>query len=129
MPLTRVAFVALSLLSAVSAAASANLSPDEFRRELVDVPLCGTPTTGALAGKTLCTLHLTDGTAVVAGAGILVRGLWQVTDGRICRRNAHEPPERQHCVDYERLSPERYKNSDGVEFCIGPCPEPAARPQ
>ena len=27
----------------------------------------------------------------------------------------------QLCVTYERLSNGRYRNSDGVEFCLGPC--------
>ena len=25
-------------------------------------------------------------------------------------------------VDYERAGTNRFRNSDGVEFCIGPCP-------
>ena len=117
----------IAVLSGFGTAFAANLTPEEFRRELLGVPMCGTPTAGPLAGKSLCTVHHADGTALVAGAGLLVRGLWQADAGRICRRNAHEPIEQQHCVDYERLSPERYKNSDGVEFCIGPCPD-AAKP-
>ena len=97
------------------------LTVDEFRRELVGIPLCGTPATGPLAGKQLCTVHLPDGTAVVAGAGLVVRGVWEADAGKICRRNAHDPLDKQRCVTYERLSPERYRNSDGVEFCLGPC--------
>ena len=46
------------------------MTVDEFRRELVGVPLCGTPETGPLAGKALCTVHLPDGTAILAGAGL-----------------------------------------------------------
>jgi len=65
---------------------------------------------------------LPDGTAILAGSGLLVRGVWDVEDGHICRRNAHEPPERRRCVDYERSDAEHYRNSDGVEFCLGPCP-------
>lgn len=98
------------------------LTVDEFRRELVGIPLCGTPTSGPLAGKALCTVHLPDGTAIVAGAGLVVRGVWDAEAGRICRRNAHDPIEKRRCVEYERVSPERYRNSDGVEFCLGPCP-------
>jgi hypothetical protein len=119
-------FVHLAVLAAASAGATAALAQpitvDEFRRELVGMPLCGTPTTGPLAGKALCTVHLPDGTAVLAGAGLIVRGVWDVDNGRICRRNAHDPVERRRCVDYERTGQDRYRNSDGVEFCIGPCP-------
>ena len=100
------------------------LTVDEFRRELVGMPLCGTPTTGPLAGKALCTVHLPDGTAILAGAGLIVRGVWEADGGHICRRNARDPVERRRCVDYERVGQDRYRNSDGVEFCIGPCPPP-----
>ena len=104
------------------------LTVDEFRRELVGMPLCGTPTTGPLAGKALCTVHLPDGTAILAGAGMIVRGVWEADAGHICRRNARDPVERRRCVDYERVGQDRYRNSDGVEFCIGPCspPEPGS---
>ncbi len=97
------------------------LSPEQFRSDLVGVPLCGTPATGPLAGKSLCTVHLPDGTAILAGSGVFVRGLWEVDGGRICRRNASDTIERRRCLDYERLSPHRFRNSDGVEFCVGPC--------
>jgi hypothetical protein len=124
--LTLARVVALTLLLPTAAFAE-TLTVDEFRRELVGLPLCGTPTTGPLAGKALCTVHLPDGTAILAGSGLLVRGVWDVEDGHICRRNAHEPPERRRCVDYARSDAEHYRNSDGVEFCIGPCPAaPAA---
>ena len=99
------------------------LSADEFRQELVGLPLCGTPKTGALAGKTVCTLHLADGSAVLAGAGLLVRGSWEAEGRRICRRTANDPMDRRRCVEYERMGPQRYSNSDGVEFCVGPCSE------
>ncbi len=121
-PLVRIAALVASLIGAAAAAAE-TLTVDEFRRELVGIPLCGTPTTGPLAGKALCTVHLPDGTAIVAGAGLVVRGLWEADRGRICRRNAHDPVDRRRCVEYERVSPERYRNSDGVEFCLGPCPQ------
>jgi hypothetical protein len=123
--LTLARAVAITLLLPAAALAE-TLTVDEFRRELVGLPLCGTPTTGPLAGKALCTVHLPDGTAILAGSGLLVRGVWDVEDGHICRRNAHEPPERRRCVDYARSDAEHYRNSDGVEFCIGPCPGPAA---
>ena len=97
------------------------MSVDDFRRELVSMPLCGTAKSGDLAGKTICTVHLADGVAIVAGSGVLARGLWD-TDGKsICRRDALDPPDKRRCVTYERLGDNRYRNSDGVEFCIGPC--------
>ena len=125
--LTLARAVAITLLLAAAAVAE-TLTVDEFRRELVGLPLCGTPMTGPLAGKSLCTVHLPDGTAILAGSGLLVRGVWDVEDGHICRRNAHEPPERRRCVDYERSDAEHYRNSDGVEFCLGPCPAAPAPP-
>jgi hypothetical protein len=120
----RIAIIAGAFAGAVGAAAAETMTAEEFKHELVGLPLCGTPATGPLAGKALCTVHFPDGTAVLAGSGILVRGLWEVDGGRICRRNAHDPVERRRCVDYERVGPDRYSNSDGVEFCIGPCPGP-----
>ena len=125
--LTLARAVAITLLLPAAAVAE-TLTVDEFRRELVGLPLCGTPMTGPLAGKSLCTVHLPDGTAILAGSGLLVRGVWDVEDGHICRRNAHEPPERRRCVDYERSDAEHYHNSDGVEFCLGPCPAAPAPP-
>jgi hypothetical protein len=124
--IVRIAVLAAAFVGANQALAQP-ITVDEFRRELVGMPLCGTPTIGPLAGKALCTVHLPDGTAVLAGAGLIVRGVWDVDNGRICRRNAHDPVERRRCVDYERTGQDRYRNSDGVEFCIGPCPpaEPA----
>jgi hypothetical protein len=93
----------------------------EFRDALVGVPLCGVPKVGPLAGKNLCTVHMPDGTAVVAGSGILARALWSLDGDQICRRDAEEPAERRHCVEYQRIDAFHYRNSDGVEFCIGPC--------
>lgn len=98
------------------------LSAEEFRRELIGMPLCGTPKTGALAGKTVCSVYLADGTAILAGAGILARGRWDTDGDRICRRDVLEPADRRICVDYEKLPQNKLRNSDGVEFCIGPCP-------
>ncbi len=98
------------------------VSADEFRHELVGMPLCGTPKSGPLAGKLMCTVHLADGTAVLAGSGVLARGFWDTDGRRICRRDAIEAPDRRLCVEYERIGGNRYRNSDGVEFCIGPCP-------
>jgi hypothetical protein len=125
--IVRIAVLAAAFAGATQVLAQP-ITVDEFRRELVGMPLCGTPTVGPLAGKALCTVHLPDGTAVLAGAGLIVRGVWDVDNGRVCRRNAHDPVERRRCVDYERTGQDRYRNSDGVEFCIGPCPpgEPAS---
>jgi hypothetical protein len=97
------------------------MSVDDFRRELVGMPLCGKASSGELAGKPICTVHLADGVAIVAGSGILARGFWDTDGKRICRRDALDPPDRRRCVDYARLGNNRYRNSDGVEFCIGPC--------
>ena len=97
------------------------MSVDEFRRELVGMPLCGKLASGDLAGKTICTVHLADGAAVVAGSGLLARGFWDTDGKHICRRDALDPPDRRRCLEYARLGNNRYRNSDGVEFCIGPC--------
>jgi hypothetical protein len=86
------------------------------------MPLCGTPKDGPYSGKQICTVHLADGSAIFAGAGMLARGIWEVEGSRICRRDAAEPAVRRRCVDYVRLGGHRYRNSDNVEFCIGPCP-------
>jgi len=115
-------FVVVALLGVTAASATDYLTVDQFRRELVGLPLCGTPATGLFAGKMLCTVHLPDGTAVVAGSGILARGMWEADAGRICRRNANDPNGQLRCVEYEKIGPDRYRNSDGVEMCIGPCP-------
>jgi hypothetical protein len=98
------------------------MSADEFRRELVGMPLCGTPKSGPLTGKLMCTVHLADGAAVLAGSGVLARGIWDTDGQRICRRDAIESADRRRCVEYARIGINRYRNSDGVEFCIGPCP-------
>ncbi len=97
------------------------MSVGDFRRELLGMPLCGKPASGELAGKTICTVHLADGAAVVAGSGMLARGFWDTDGKRICRRDALDPPTQRRCVEYARLGNNRYRNSDGVEFCIGPC--------
>src|SRR5947208_15223636 len=99
-----------SLISLVVAALAASVVPasaqamtvDEFRRELVGVPLCGTPDSGPLAGKALCTVHLPDGTAILAGAGLVVYGVWEADAEKICRRNQHAPPGKRRCVTSER---------------------------
>jgi hypothetical protein len=110
------------LVAFVPLAKAEPMTVDEFRRELVGMPLCGTPASGPLAGKMLCTVHLPDGTAIVAGQGMVVRGTWEGEAGRICRRNAHDPLERRRCIEYEKVGEDRYRNSDGIELCIGPCP-------
>ncbi len=118
----RVLLLAGMLLGTAGAALGEPLSTDDFKAQLVGVPLCGTPPTGPVAGKWLCTVHLPDGTAIAAGSGLLVRGVWEVDGGKICRRSPDDPMERRRCVEYEKLGDGRYKNSDGVEFCLGPCP-------
>jgi hypothetical protein len=120
----RMRWIGLSLLAAAlcgNAARADWMTLEQFREELVGVPLCGTPPTGAFTGKTLCAVHLPDGAVVVAGAGIIIRGIWEPDGGRICRRAANDPMERRRCVDYERISEGHYRNSDGVDFCLGPC--------
>ena len=76
---------------------------------------------GQFAGKQLCTVHLPDGTAILAGAGLVVYGLWEASGGQICRRNAHDPADKRRCVTYERVDRSHFRNSDGVGFCLGPC--------
>ena len=71
----------------------------------------------------MCTVHFADGTAVLAGAGMVARIAWEVDGRAICRRDISEPASQRLCVTYERLSNGRYRNSDGVEFCLGPCPQ------
>ena len=85
------------------------------------VPLCGTPDSGQFAGKQLCTVHLPDGTAILAGAGLVVYGLWEASGGQVCRRAAQDPVDRRRCVTYERVDRSHFRNSDGVGFCLGPC--------
>jgi hypothetical protein len=134
MRIARTAFACLAFGAPLLTAAAAPAEPltiEQFRAELLAVPLCGVPSSGPLVGKPLCTVHLPDGTAVVAGSGILVRGVWEADGDRICRRSPEDPMERRRCVTYERLDAHRYKNSDDVVACIGPCPpaEAAAAPQ
>ncbi len=100
------------------------MTVEDFRRDLINLPLCGTPNSGPLAGKAMCTVHFADGTATLAGAGIVARGVWEAQGRAICRRDVHEPADQQRCVTYERLSNGHFRNSDGVEFCLGPCPGP-----
>jgi len=107
-----------------SSPAGQPMSADDFRRELVDVPLCGTPSTGPVAGKAMCTVHFADGAATLAGEGIVARGLWEAEGNAICRRDIRDPPDQRRCVSYVRLPNGKYRNSDGVEFCLGPCPRP-----
>jgi hypothetical protein len=97
------------------------VSAGEFRRELVDLPLCGTPATGPMAGKPVCTVHFADGRAILVGSGVVARMFWQFQGDAVCRRDQHDPVEQERCVRYERLPDGRYRNSDGVTICIGPC--------
>jgi len=118
------ALLGLSLAACSDSAPPAQPQPmsvADFRRELMGMPLCGRLSAGELAGKAICTVHLADGAAVVAGSGMLARGYWDTDGKRICRRDALDSPDRRRCVDYARLGNNRYRNSDGVEFCIGPC--------
>jgi len=101
------------------------MNAEDIRRELVNLPLCGTPKTGPLAGKPVCTIHFGDGTATLAGDLKVSRILWDIQGRAVCRRDIREAPGQQLCVTYDRLSNGHYRNSDGVDFCIGPCPEPA----
>ena len=124
MPAARLSRLVLCVAALASAAVPVLAQPmtvDEFRRELLGVPLCGTPDQGPLAGKALCTVHLPDGTAILAGAGLVVYGLWEADAGKICRRNAHDPADKRRCVTYERVDRSHFRNSDGVGFCLGPC--------
>lgn len=114
--------IALLALCGASLAAAEPMSVEEFRSELVGAPLCGAPDSGPYAGKMLCTVHLPDGTAVMAGQGLVVRGTWEVDGTKICRKNAQDPLERRRCIEYEKVGQDRYRNSDGVNLCIGPCP-------
>jgi len=116
-----ITFVLASLSGSIVPADAQAMTVDEFRRELVGVPMCGTPDSGPLAGKSLCTVHLPDGTAILAGAGLVVYGLWEADGGKICRRNAHDPADKRRCVTYERVDRTHFRNSDGVGFCLGPC--------
>jgi hypothetical protein len=120
--LVRTIVAAALILARLDGVSAEPVTADQFREQLLGLPLCGVPVSGPLIGKALCTVHFPDGTAVVAGSGVLVRGLWELDGNRLCRRGADDPLERRRCVDYERLGPDRYRNSDGVEICIGPCP-------
>jgi len=118
---SRFALVISALALNVATAMAQPMTIDEFRRELIGVPLCGTPESGQFAGKMLCTVHLPDGTAILAGAGLVVYGLWEAIGGQVCRRNAHDSADKRRCVTYERVDRSHFRNSDGVGFCLGPC--------
>lgn len=125
-PLVVLAF-ALSLAGCGDATPPVTAQPmtaEDINHELVNLPLCGTPKTGPFAGKPTCTIHFGDGTATLAGNLKVARILWGLQGDAVCRRDASETAEQQ-CVTYQRLSNGHYRNSDGVDFCIGPCPEPA----
>jgi hypothetical protein len=97
------------------------MNADDVRRELIDLPLCGTPPTGPVAKMAVCTIHYTDGGMILAGSGFLARGFWQFEGDAVCRRDQRALVEQERCVRYERLPNGRYRNSDGVVVCIGPC--------
>src|SRR5258708_26144335 len=88
---SRLAIAIASFAAAAAPVMAQPLTVDEFRRELVGVPLCGTPDSGPLAGKALCTVHLPDGTAILAGPGLVGYCLCAADTGHICRRNQHDP--------------------------------------
>ena len=119
--LIRLTAIVAALIAPAASAGAQTMTVDEFRRELVGIPLCGKPDSGPLAGKSLCTVHLPDGTAILAGAGLVVYGLWEAIGGQVCRRNAHDSTDKRRCVTYERVDRSHFRNSDGVGFCLGPC--------
>jgi hypothetical protein len=120
--LLRAVLSAVACACLASAAGAEAVSPEQFRQELSGTPLCGVPASGPLQGKALCTVYSSNGTTVVAGAGFALRGLWDMEGNRICRRGPEEPFENRRCISYERIGPDRFRNSDGVEVCLGPCP-------
>jgi hypothetical protein len=115
------AFLALAGCGGSAPPTAEPMSLDDFRRELVNLPLCGTPATGPLAGKAMCTVHVADGTATLSGGGIVARFVWEGQGRAVCRRDVQNITGERQCVTYERLSNGHYRNSDGVEFCVGPC--------
>ena len=76
------------------------IAAEEFRRDLVNMPLCGKPTTGPVAGKTMCTVHASDGTATLAGPGLVARMVWDTDGSAVCRRDVKEAPSQRRCVTY-----------------------------
>ena len=52
----RFSLVTFALAASIVPASAQAMTVDEFRRELVGVPLCGTPESGPLAGKSVATL-------------------------------------------------------------------------
>jgi len=65
--------------------------------------------------------HVAGVREILAGAGLVVYGLWEADGGKICRRNQHDAPDKRRCVTYERVDRSHFRNSDGVGFCLGPC--------
>src|SRR5256714_15173723 len=112
-----VTLVVAALAASVVPASAQAMTVDEFRRELVGVPLCGTPESGPLAGKSLCTVHMPDGTAILAGAGLVVYGVWEADGGKICRRNAHDAADKRRCVTYERVDRSHFGHTDRAGRC------------
>ena len=93
---------------------------DEFRRELVGVPLCGTPEAGSSPAR--CCARCTCRTAPRSWRA---PASWSTGCGRRSAaglpRNAHDPADKRRCVSYERVDRSHFRNSDGVGFCLGPC--------
>ena len=71
------------------------MNVEDIRRELVNLPLCGTPKTGPLAGKPMCTIHFGDGTATLAGDLKVARILWEHAGRAVCRRDIREAADQQ----------------------------------
>ena len=91
------------------------MTVDEFRRELVGVPLCGTPETAPSPAR--CCAPCTCPTAPRSSPAqaLVVYGLWEAVGGQVCRRNAHDPADQRRCVSTSG-STQPFRNSDGVGF-------------
>lgn len=107
--------------AAAPAAIERPVTADEFRRELVGLALCGTAPSGPYKDKTICSVYSADGTVTLSGPQLNARGVWEIVDNKVCRRSADAPREKAVCLSYVRLSAQRFRNTSGMEFCIGPC--------
>ena len=79
------------------------MSVEDFRRELVNLPLCGTPEHRSACRQGDVHHSFADGTAMLAGDGKVARGIWDSEGSSICRRDINEPADQRLCVTYERL--------------------------